>query len=43
MRLLLLSVVEVAGTRVGDGQVGRVAQAARQILRRDQMDNGTLL
>ena len=39
----LLSVVEVAGTRVGDGQVGRVAQAARQILRRDQMDNGTLL
>ena len=36
-------VVEVAGTRVGDGQVGQVAQAARQIIKRDQTVNGLLL
>ena len=36
-------VVEVAGTRVGDGQVGQVAQAARQMIKRDQTVNGLLL
>jgi len=38
-----LPVVEVAGKPVGDGKVGPVAKAARELLKRDQLEKGTVL
>jgi len=38
-----LPVVEVAGKLIGDGMPGAVSKAARELLKHDQLENGTVL